>query len=104
MIKLSEKVLSNLGKVPKTKPKAKNVVDGVNIASKKYKKRLHANVSSPLERAPKEDTFVSSSRKTYTKIKNDEIPENKKLISEIFLYTVTENLPKLIKQTCKELR
>lgn len=78
MIKLSEKVLSNLGKVPKTKPKAKNVVDGVNIASKKYKKRLHANVSSPLERAPKEDTFVSSSRKTYTKIKNDEIPENKK--------------------------
>ena len=78
MIKLSEKVLSNLGKVPKTKPKAKNVVGGVNIASKKHKKRLHANVSSTFERVPKEDTFVSPNRNTYTRIRNNEVPESKK--------------------------
>lgn len=78
MIKLSEKVLSNLGKVPKTKPKPKNVVGGVNIASKKYKKRLHANVSSTFERTPKEDTFVSPNTNTYTRIKNNEVPESKK--------------------------
>lgn len=58
MIKLSEKVLSNLGKVPKTKPKAKNVVDGVNIASKKYKKHVK-NTFVPLERSPQKDTFVA---------------------------------------------
>ena len=28
MIKLSQKVLNGLGKVPPTKPKSKNVVDG----------------------------------------------------------------------------
>lgn len=59
MIKLSEKVLRGLGKVPKTKPKAKNIVDGVNIVSKKYKKYTKSNISVPLERSPQKDTFVA---------------------------------------------
>lgn len=60
MIKLSQKVLNGLGKVPKTKPKPQNIVDGVNINSvKKFNKRGRSNTSLPLERSPKQDTFVA---------------------------------------------
>lgn len=60
MIKLSQKVLNVLGKVPKTKPKPQNIVDGVNINSvKKFNKRGRSNTSLPLERSPKQDTFVA---------------------------------------------
>ncbi len=59
MIKLSQKVLSGLGKYPRTKPKPENIVDGVN----KNKKRIKAKMSSPLERSPKNDTFSVQTNK-----------------------------------------
>ena len=59
MIKLSQKVLSGLGKYPRTKPKPENIVDGVNINKlKKSGKNNRSNTSSPLERSPKKDTFA----------------------------------------------
>ena len=59
MIKLSQKVLSGLGKYPKTKPKPENIVDGVN----KNKKRFKARISTPLERSPQKDTFSVQTNK-----------------------------------------
>ena len=64
MIKLSQKVLSGLGKYPRTKPKPKNIVDGVNINKlKKSGKNNRSNTSSPLERSPKNDTFSVQTNK-----------------------------------------
>ena len=72
MIKLSQKVLNGLGKVPPTKPKSKNVVDGALNVSKKVRRRIAAGTSSPLERTPKSDTFVSSNS-VQTVAKKEEI-------------------------------
>ena len=64
MIKLSQKVLSGLGKYPRTKPKPENIVDGVNINKlKKSGKKNRSNTSSPLERSPKNDTFSVQTNK-----------------------------------------
>ncbi len=79
MIKLSEKVLSGLGKVRPTKPKVSKVVDGTatNVTKRSHKKTRRTS-SSRLERTPQKDTFAltdtsakplvrKSERKTDTK-------------------------------------
>lgn len=60
MIKLSQKVLSGLGKVPPTKPKDKKIVDGVRVTVKKVRKKLGGGTSANLERTPKKDSFEVS--------------------------------------------
>ncbi len=61
MMKLSQKVLNGLGKVPPTKPKLQNVVEGaVNGVTRKSRKKFGGGAASQFERVPKKDTFVSS--------------------------------------------
>ena len=61
MIKLSQKVLSGLGKVPPMKSKAKMLGDeAAFIRTKKNRKKLGGGATSPLERTPKTDTFVKN--------------------------------------------
>lgn len=74
MIKLSQKVLSGLGKVPPMKSKAKILGDEVAaIGTKKVRKKLGVATTPALERTPKTDSFVKTSSAN-TVAKKEEAP------------------------------
>lgn len=105
-MKLSQRVLNGLGnkKVPPTKPKEKNVIDGVTRAAKKIRKKLGGGATSPLERSPQKDTYVSTHKNVETKkvdtknyLGNFLVDKNRKL-AEIYkndLEQIAQGIPEV---------
>ena len=87
MIKLSQKVLSGLGKVPPMKSKSKILGDEVAaIGTKKVRKKLGAVTTPALERTPKTDTFVkTSSAKTVAKKEEAQAVDTKNRLGDFLV-------------------
>ena len=105
MRKLSEKVLRGLGRVRPTKPKNKNIVDGVSkSAANKVRKKRGGGTIQGLERSPAQDEVVISNNVNQTLSTNSSSKniDTKNRLGD-FLIAKNQKLAKLYKKDLESI-